>query len=68
MGTLQLQRSALEARGIEPWEDDENETPVLVDRNKKFASLNDLNDDCKMGENRGGDVGYGSRTYTPVPT
>jgi hypothetical protein len=67
-GTLQLQRSALEARGIEPWEDDENETPILVDRNKKFARLNDLNDDCKIGENRGGDLGYGRGTHTPVPT
>ncbi|KEF51723.1 uncharacterized protein A1O9_12358 [Exophiala aquamarina CBS 119918] len=66
-GTLQLQKSAFEARGIGPWDDDENETPVLVDRDKKFARLNDLNEDCKLGENTGDDVGYGRGTYAPVP-
>lgn len=67
-GILQLQRSALESRGIAPWQDDENKTPVLLDKTRKFARLNDLNDGGKMGEHRRDNLGYGRGTYIPVPT
>ncbi|KAF2494028.1 hypothetical protein BU16DRAFT_512272 [Lophium mytilinum] len=65
-GLLQVQRQALEARGIGPWEGKDGDVPVLVGDGDLFRSSTTTATESNIQLKRGVVVGYQSLPDTPV--